>query len=79
MRRLLARHLKHTCTAARLSRMPTVVEAGIRPAGRERHAFDTLVELGLGDGRIGPRLAVGLARQIVRPHPEEPHADPVRP
>ena len=79
VRGLLGRHLKHTWTAARLSRMPAVVEAGIRAAGRDRHAFDTLVELGLGDGRIGPRLALGLARQIVRPHPEELHADPVRP
>jgi hypothetical protein len=62
-----------------------VVDAGIRAAGRDRHAFDSLVELGLGDGRIGPRLASGLARQLPRSiHPsrhdlEEPHADPVRP
>ena len=34
-----------------------MVDAGIRAAGRDRHAFDSLVELGLGDGRIGPRLA----------------------
>ena len=60
VRALLARHLKHTWTAARLARVPAVVEAGIRAAERDRHCFDTLVELGLGDGRIGPpaRLAV---------------------
>jgi menaquinone-9 beta-reductase len=85
VRRLLARHLKHTWTAARLARIPAVVDAGIRAAGRDRHAFDALVELGLGDGRIGPRLASGLARQLLhpsrppRPHHEETHADPVRP
>jgi len=82
VRGLLATHLKHTWAAARLARVPVVVDAGIRAAGRDRHAFDTLVELGLGDGRIGPRLAVGLARQLIvpsRPHPEETHADPVRP
>ena len=82
VRRLLARHLKHTWTAARLARVPAVVDAGIRAAGRDRQAFDTLVELGLGDGRIGPRLALGLGRQLIRPsrpEHEESHADPVRP
>jgi flavin-dependent dehydrogenase len=64
VRALLARHLKHTWTAARLARVPVVVEAGIRAADRDRHCFDTLVELGLGDGRIGPRLAGGLALQL---------------
>jgi hypothetical protein len=85
VRRLLGRHLKHTWTAARLARVPAVVDAGIRAADRDRHAFDSLVELGLGDGRIGPRLASGLARQLPRSFSpfrhdlEEPHADPVRP
>ncbi len=86
VRRLLSRHLKHTWTAARLARVPAIVDAGIRAAGRDRHAFDTLVELGLGDGRIGPRLAFGLARELTRnlispsgPEHEESHADPVRP
>jgi menaquinone-9 beta-reductase len=82
VRALLGRHLKHTWTAARLARLPAVVEAGIRAAERDRHCFDALVELGLGDGRIGPRLAAGLARQLLVPSPrhrEESHADPVRP
>jgi geranylgeranyl reductase family protein len=61
VRRLLDRHLHHTWTAARLSRSPTVVGAGITAAARDRRAFDALVELGLGDGRITPRLAAGLA------------------
>jgi menaquinone-9 beta-reductase len=43
------------------------VEAGIRAAARDRHVFDTLVELGLGDGRIDPHLAGGLLRSLVRP------------
>jgi len=60
VRGLLGRHLKHTWAAARLARVPAVVDAGIRAAGRDRHAFDTRVELGLGDGRIGPRLVSGL-------------------
>jgi geranylgeranyl reductase family protein len=85
VRGLLARHLKHTWAAARLARVPAVVDAGIRAAGRDRHCFDTLVELGLGDGRIGPRLAGGLVRELprsffpTRHDIKEPHADHVRP
>ncbi|GAA1476721.1 geranylgeranyl reductase family protein [Nocardioides aestuarii] len=65
VRRLLGRHLHHTWAAARLSRSPTVVGAGIDAAARDRHAFDALVELGLGDGRITRRLATGLATSLL--------------
>jgi flavin-dependent dehydrogenase len=65
VRRRLARHLKHTWTASLLTRRPAVVRAGITAAGRDRAVFDNLVELGLGDGRITPRLASGLARSLV--------------
>ena len=60
VRRLLGRHLHHTWTAARLTRSLHVVRAGIRAAGRDQRHFDALVEIGLGDGRITPRLAAGL-------------------
>jgi geranylgeranyl reductase family protein len=69
VRRLLGAHLRHTWTASRLARSPRIVDAGIRAAGRDRHVFDTLVEIGLGDGRIDARLAGGLARALLRPHP----------
>ena len=75
VRALLGRHLRHTWAASRLSRRPMIVEAGIGAAERSRSAFDDLVELGLGDGRITPRLIAGLGRQLVthRPvHREEP-------
>jgi len=65
-RRLLDGHLHHTWLAARLSRYPAVVGAGIGAAGRDQRVFDTLVELGLGDGRITPRLAAGLATGLAR-------------
>ncbi len=65
VRRRLARHLKHTCTASVLTRRPAVVHAGLTAAARDRAVFDGLVELGLGDGRITPRLALGLARSLV--------------
>ena len=64
VRRLLDRHLHHTWAAARLSRSPAVVDAGITAAARDRGCFDALVELGLGDGRITPRLAAELARGL---------------
>ena len=66
VRRLLGRHLQHTWAAARLSRSPAVVGAGISAATRHRRVFDDLVELGLGDGRITPRLAAGLAAALVQ-------------
>ncbi|GAA1932300.1 geranylgeranyl reductase family protein [Nocardioides hwasunensis] len=73
VRRLLARHLRHTWTASRLSGSPRVVDAGIRAAARDQHVFDTLVEIGLGGGRIDARLAGGLVRSLIRPpRPTEP-------
>ncbi len=66
VRRLLGTHLKHTWTASRLSRSPVVVDAGIRAAARDQRVFDTLVELGLGDGRIDARLTTGLLRSLPR-------------
>jgi geranylgeranyl reductase family protein len=60
VRHLLARHLRHTSVASRLSGVPAVVHAGIRAASRDDLVFDDLVELGLGRGRITPRLAGGL-------------------
>ncbi len=61
----LDRHLRHTWAAARLSRHPAVVGAGIVAARRDQRHFDSLVELGLGDGRITPRLAAGLAAGLM--------------
>jgi geranylgeranyl reductase family protein len=66
VRRLLAAHLRHTWVASRLAQSPRIVEAGIRAAGHDRHVFDTLVELGLGDGRIDHRLVAGLVRDLTR-------------
>lgn len=65
VRGLLGRHLKHTWVAARLSRAPVFVDAGIRAATCDPQVFDDLVEIGLGDGRITPRLAGGLLGALV--------------
>ena len=73
VRAMLGTHLRHTWLASRLAQSPRIVDAGIRAAGRDRHAFDALVELGLGDGRIGPRLAGGLLGALARPsRPSDP-------
>ncbi len=73
VRRLLARHLRHTSVASRLSTVPAVVDAGIRAAARRQQVFDDLVEIGLGQGTITPRLAggllSGLAARSRAPHP----------
>ncbi len=75
VRSLLGRHLRHTWLTSRLSTRPPVVEAGIRAASRRQGVFDDLVEIGLGDGLVTPRLAGGLAGALLpgrpggRPHP----------
>ena len=71
VRALLNTHLRHTWAAARLSRSTRIIEAGIAAAAKDQHVFDDLVEIGLGDGRITPRLAAGLVRGLVRPGPDE--------
>ena len=67
VRHLLGRHLRHTSVAARLSGMSAVVAAGIRAASRDPRTMDDLIELGLGRGRITPRLGVGLAASLAAP------------
>jgi len=72
VRRLLGSHLRHTWLAARLSQSSRVVDAGITAAGRDRRVFDTLVELGLGDGRIDRHLVSGLAGALTREREASP-------
>ena len=85
VRRLLAAHLRHTWLVSRLARRPEVLDAGLRAAARSTPVFDDLVEIGLGRGRVTPRLAAGLAVQLTRPRPAPTsegangHADPLRP
>jgi menaquinone-9 beta-reductase len=66
VRRLLGRHLRHTSVTSRLSRVPAVVDAGIGAAARSQRVFDDLVEIGLGQGLVTPRLATGLMGQLLR-------------
>lgn len=72
VRGLLGSHLRHTWLASRLAQSPRMVDAGVRAADRDRHVFDALVEIGLGDGRIDARLAAGLLRDLVSHRPTPP-------
>ncbi|MFC0004608.1 geranylgeranyl reductase family protein [Micromonospora siamensis] len=66
LRRRLGRHLRHSSTAAWLARRRSVVDAAVGAAGRDPRVYATVVELGLGDGRLDGRtlakIGIGLAR-----------------
>ncbi len=66
VRGLLGRHLRHTFATSRLSTVPAVVDAGIRAAARSQRVFDDLVEIGLGQGLVTPRLVSGLTDSLTR-------------
>jgi flavin-dependent dehydrogenase len=66
MRALIGKNLKHTTVCSRLARSPRVVAAAVRATDREQRIFDDLVEIGLGQGLITPRLAVALATSLGR-------------
>lgn len=66
LRRELGRHLRHTSALARLTRRPSVIDAGLVACGRSPGAFDALVQVGLGDGLITRPLLAGLAREAAR-------------
>jgi geranylgeranyl reductase family protein len=66
LRAALGRHLRHVGLAARLTRLPGVVDAGVSAAGLDPGAFDALGELGLGRGTLRPVLLAGLARELLR-------------
>lgn len=64
MRRSLGRHLRSTDLAARLTRAPRFIDAGVLAAARSQPAFDDLVRMSLGDGPLTVRLLAGLARSL---------------
>jgi menaquinone-9 beta-reductase len=69
-RRLLAgalgRHLRHAAVLARAIRSPTLAEAGLAASAASPAVFDVLVELGLGQARITPRLLAALPGGLLR-------------
>lgn len=64
LRARLGRHLRHTDFAAALTRTPRMIDAAVAAAGRDQRVFDTLVELGLGDGRLDSRSLLRVAARV---------------
>jgi geranylgeranyl reductase family protein len=64
--RALGRHLRHAAVLARAIHAPALAEAGLGAAAGSPAMFDTLVELGLGQARITPRLLAALPRGLAR-------------
>ncbi|WP_240032836.1 geranylgeranyl reductase family protein [Micromonospora globbae] len=64
LRRRLGRHLRHSSVAAWLARRRRVVDAAVRAARRDDRVYHSIVELGLGDGRLDVRtlamIGIGL-------------------
>jgi flavin-dependent dehydrogenase len=72
-RRLLAgalgRHLRHAAALAWAIRWPALAEAGLGAAAASPAVFERLVELGLGQARITPRLLAALPAGLLRGRP----------
>ena len=64
--RALGRHLRHSAVLARAIHAPALAEAGLGAAATSQALFDTLVELGLGQARITPRLLAALPAGLLR-------------
>jgi geranylgeranyl reductase family protein len=64
LRRRLGRHLRHSGVAAWLTRSARVVDATMRAAAADQRVFDSIVDLGLGDGRLTARTLGSIARHL---------------
>jgi menaquinone-9 beta-reductase len=66
MQDLIGRNQRHTSVCSLLASKPSVVAAAVRASDRNQGIFDDLVEIGLGQGLITPRLAGALVTSLVR-------------
>jgi geranylgeranyl reductase family protein len=64
LNRRLRRHLRHSGAAAALGRRRRMVDAAVRAARDRQAVFDTMVELGLGDGTLTARTLARIAVRI---------------
>ncbi|OLF14321.1 hypothetical protein BLA60_04090 [Actinophytocola xinjiangensis] len=73
LRRALGTHLRHTDLLTRLTRTPWAVDLATTTARDHQHAFDALVDIGLGAGTVGPALVrsmlTSLAGRVTRRRP----------
>jgi flavin-dependent dehydrogenase len=60
--RRLARHLRHSALASRVSAWPWVMDAVLRAAAHDQRVFDDVVALGLADGRLTARTLTAAVR-----------------
>jgi geranylgeranyl reductase family protein len=60
----LARHLRHSSAAARLSAWPRLMDAAFRAAARDQRVFDDVVHLGLADGLLTSRTLTAAVRSL---------------
>jgi geranylgeranyl reductase family protein len=60
----LGRHLRHSRFAARLTSSARVVDATMRASAKDQRVFDSIVELGLGDGVLPKRTLWAIARNL---------------
>lgn len=64
LRRALGSHFRSTDAAARLTRAPRLLDSGVRAAAGGQRAFDDLVLLGLGDGKLTLPLLSGIVGHL---------------
>jgi menaquinone-9 beta-reductase len=64
LNRRLRRHLRHSGAAAALGRRRRMVDAAVRAARDHQPVFDTMVELGLGDGMLTARTLARIAARL---------------
>jgi flavin-dependent dehydrogenase len=64
----LGRHLRHSRAASRLGEHAWIVDAAVRAAQADQRTFDSIVEVGLGDGLLAPRTVAAIARHAPDPN-----------
>ncbi|WP_412537760.1 geranylgeranyl reductase family protein [Longispora sp. K20-0274] len=62
--RRLGAHLRHTAVTARLGRWPRLVDAAVRAARDDQAVFDTLLGVGLADGRLNAATLWRIIRRL---------------
>lgn len=67
LRRHLGRHMRDVRVLSRVGRTTRMVDAGVRAAAADQGVFDDLVEMGLTDGGLTPRLVGRTALALASP------------
>ncbi len=73
----LGAHFRQTDLLARLGRWPALLDLSVAAAARSQATFDTVVEIGLGAGRLGPADVTDLLRVAVSDRIRRPLAGAV--